>query len=206
MNDVSNSLRLLSGQYRRLISIPSGRYNKYMVDKRTLQTRENILRAASQVTLEDGVGRLTLESVAERAGISKGGLLYHFSTKEALVEGMIEHFLNRFDARLEEKLKQNSTWLEAYINTSLEGDDLEDQMSVSLLAAVVLNPHLLNPLRERYHQWQQKLYAHHQSIEIPLAIRLILDGLWISNLLNLAPPSREEVEQLRHHLLNLIGE
>ena len=36
-----------------------------------------------------GVAKLTLEAVAKEAGVSKGGLLYHFSNKEALIEGMI---------------------------------------------------------------------------------------------------------------------
>ncbi len=40
-----------------------------------------ILDAASRVVLDKGASALTLESVAEQAGISKGGLLYHFPTK-----------------------------------------------------------------------------------------------------------------------------
>jgi AcrR family transcriptional regulator len=177
-----------------------------MVDIRTLKTQEKILRAASQVTLDDGIGQLTLEAVASKAGISKGGLLYHFNTKEALIEGMIDYHLSRFETRLEEKLAQHHHWLKAYIEASLQGDPVEDQMSVSLLAAVVLNPELLNPLRERYQRWQEKFTAHSQGTIAPTAIRLILDGLWISNLLNLAPLSARQIEALHRYLLAMSGE
>ena len=51
-------------------------------------TRQKILAAASQIVQCKGVAKLTLEAVAKEAGVSKGGLLYHFSNK-ALIEGMI---------------------------------------------------------------------------------------------------------------------
>ena len=35
---------------------------------------------------EEGVVKLTLEAVAQRAGVSKGGLLYHYPSKEALIK------------------------------------------------------------------------------------------------------------------------
>jgi AcrR family transcriptional regulator len=60
--------------------------------------RERILEAAERVVGDVGAARMTLEGVAQAAGVSKGGLLYHFPTKEALlgalakryVEGMVD--------------------------------------------------------------------------------------------------------------------
>src|SRR3989337_1315491 len=49
-------------------------------------SREKILDAAAELVAEIGAGRLTLEAVAERAGLSKGGLLYNFPTKAALLK------------------------------------------------------------------------------------------------------------------------
>ena len=59
-------------------------------------THKAILDAANRIVIEQGVERLTLEQVAAEAGISKGGLLYHFPTKEALIKSMISHYLERF--------------------------------------------------------------------------------------------------------------
>ena len=45
--------------------------------------RSQILDAAEAVVMRDGVRNLTLDAVAQQSSISKGGLLYHFPTKEA---------------------------------------------------------------------------------------------------------------------------
>src|SRR3954454_9447968 len=56
-------------------------------------TRERILDSASELVREVGSGRLTLDAVAERAGLSKGGLLYNFPSKDALLQGMLERLI-----------------------------------------------------------------------------------------------------------------
>ncbi len=69
-----------------------------MSDTKASRTRETLIQAANQVLVRDGINHLTLEAVAQVAGVSKGGLLYHFPNKEALVEGMIDHYLSQFEA------------------------------------------------------------------------------------------------------------
>ena len=62
-------------------------------------SREKILDAAAELVSEIGSGRLTLDAVAERAGLSKGGLLYNFPTKEALLQGMIQRLIDEVTIR-----------------------------------------------------------------------------------------------------------
>jgi AcrR family transcriptional regulator len=64
-------------------------------------TRERLLEAAEWLTLRDGVAKMTLDAVSREAGVSKGGLLYHFPTKIALIGGMIERFIERFEGDIE---------------------------------------------------------------------------------------------------------
>lgn len=61
---------------------------------------ERILDAAEAVTVEDGAARLTLDAVAKRAGISKGGLIHWFPSKEALIEAMLQREMKRFEGEL----------------------------------------------------------------------------------------------------------
>ncbi|MBN0041292.1 helix-turn-helix transcriptional regulator [Cellulosimicrobium cellulans] len=49
------------------------------------------MRAFASLLVEQGERAATLEAVAERAGVSKGGLLYHFGSKDALADGLTEH-------------------------------------------------------------------------------------------------------------------
>lgn len=55
--------------------------------------RVALLEATVGVALEKGFGNVTIEAVAERAGISKGGLLYHFPTKRKLIEELLRAFV-----------------------------------------------------------------------------------------------------------------
>jgi AcrR family transcriptional regulator len=48
-----------------------------------------ILDASETLIIARGVGGLTLEAAAREAGVSKGGLLYHFASKEALIEALL---------------------------------------------------------------------------------------------------------------------
>ncbi|GED11834.1 MAG: TetR family transcriptional regulator [Cellulosimicrobium sp.] len=53
--------------------------------------RAKVLRAFASLLVEQGERAATLEAVADRAGVSKGGLLYHFGSKAALADGLTEH-------------------------------------------------------------------------------------------------------------------
>jgi AcrR family transcriptional regulator len=56
--------------------------------------RATALAAADALLSEEGIAAFTLEAVAARAGISKGGLLYHFPTKEALLAALMRRCLD----------------------------------------------------------------------------------------------------------------
>jgi tetracycline repressor-like protein len=58
--------------------------------------RDRILEAGYAVAGQSGVAAVTLDAVANRAGVSKGGLLYHFPSKEALVSGMVDGLCRAF--------------------------------------------------------------------------------------------------------------
>ena len=49
---------------------------------RKTDCRQAILEAAERVVTEAGAAHLTLDAVAGKAGVSKGGLLYHFPSKK----------------------------------------------------------------------------------------------------------------------------
>ncbi|NMO92618.1 TetR/AcrR family transcriptional regulator [Actinomycetospora sp. TBRC 11914] len=52
--------------------------------------RDAIVRAYVDHVVAHGPDAVTLEGVATRAGVSKGGLLYHFGSKEALLTGFLD--------------------------------------------------------------------------------------------------------------------
>src|SRR5215469_14026355 len=70
--------------------------------------RDRLLDAAERVVAESGATHLTLDAVAKSAGVSKGGLLYHFPSKEALLEGMLSRHFQDVDAEVSRRLALRS--------------------------------------------------------------------------------------------------
>ncbi len=173
------------------------------------ETRMLLLNAAAQIVRRAGSLNLTLDAVAREAGVSKGGLLYHFPNKEALVAGLIGHELDGGDRLLGELYGRDTVtpgrWARAYSALTLNGDPSQDDstsgVGAGLFAAVALNPELLEPVRERYAQWQAAAEADGLEPGLGTLLRLAMDGLWLADLLNLAPPDA----QRRQTLAALVG-
>ncbi len=65
-------------------------------------SRERILEAAADLFQEAGFAHVSLEAVAERAGVSKGGLLYNFPSKLLLIKALVANHLVNLDIRRRE--------------------------------------------------------------------------------------------------------
>lgn len=115
-------------------------------------SRERILRAAAEVAKEAGAARMSLDAVAARAGLSKGGLLYNFPTKTALLKGLVEHHLSRFTAELAEVEaampdRPNRTAL-AYVEAYRRDAARKEKAPGGMLAVIADDLSLLEPVRD----------------------------------------------------------
>jgi AcrR family transcriptional regulator len=156
-------------------------------------TRAAILDAAQKRLLEQGPTGLVLDAVAADAGVSKGGLLYHFPSKEALVEGLTARMLAAFDetqAALQERDRSaTGAWTRAYLRSTVTetGDPADDsaRLLAGLLAAQGGDPARLEAIRERFAAWQERLEDDGIDPVAATIVRLASDGLWLSALLGL---------------------
>lgn len=60
--------------------------------------RTQILEAAARVVEREGVKSVTFDSVAAEAGLTKGGLLYHFASRDDLVQAIHRHLADQWEA------------------------------------------------------------------------------------------------------------
>ena len=74
---------------------------------RSNNKRNKILEAAFTVVAEQGAIRLTIDAVAAESGFSKGGVLYHFRSKNALLTGMLAHLVDAILNRIEDQKLTN---------------------------------------------------------------------------------------------------
>jgi len=161
---------------------------------RAEETREKILHGAEEVVLRDGVAHLTLEAAASEAGISKGGVLYHFPTRAALVAAMVQRLSSSFEADLEREGSASGrpgaftrAYVEATFGPPAEVASRDRRLGAAVIAGVAADTELLEPLRERFAVWQQALVTDGLSPASASLVRLASDGLWFTELLGLAP-------------------
>ena len=62
--------------------------------ERRRRTREALLEAAALEFETQGYAKTTLQGVADRLGLTRGTVLFHFHTKEALRDTLIQQFLS----------------------------------------------------------------------------------------------------------------
>ena len=168
--------------------------------------RPQIVSAAEDVVLEIGAGRLTLDAVAERAGISKGGLLYHFPTKESLLSAMLvgnlEVYRTRLLAALEELPPGNGKLLRAHLMALLTKDERSRQVAAALLAAVASDPKLMVPVLARNQEIFQELACGTCTFKAETAILcLAADGIIFQELLGISPLTPEQRQEVFSELL-----
>ncbi len=157
-------------------------------------TRTSLLEAATRIVRQDGAAQLTLERVAKEAGVSKGGLLYHFATKDALVAALLESYLDDTDSQLRASRETDTApgaWARA--NLKVAADDTGAvEGGTALLAAALTNPQLLEGAREAFGRWQREAEADDLDPGVGTLLRLALDGWYFACLLDLAPPQGDE--------------
>lgn len=167
-------------------------------------TKRKILQAAALVVKEKGASQLTLEAVAKQAGVSKGGLLYHYPSKSALLSAMVTYLNENFERAIEKRMKEGVSWLEAYVILSFDPQHSQIEESAGMLAAIANDMNLLEPLAERYKMLHEQLEANVSDPDLATIVRLAADGLWFTELFKVSPLSDERRSQILTAILNLI--
>jgi AcrR family transcriptional regulator len=167
-------------------------------------TRKRLLDAAAVVVRREGAGALTLDAVAAEAGVSKGGLLYHFKTKRDLLDAMLEGWVEEFAAEIA-AADEGKGFAHGYVKASdmSAWATAERATEFGLLAAMVDEPAMLEGVRARYAGWQEQLAAQAADPVDATVARLAADGLWLNDLLGLAPPAGELRERVMARMLEL---
>lgn len=155
--------------------------------------REQICESALRIASRDGLLSMTLDNVAKEAGISKGGVMYHFPTKDELVRGMLEYFGSRAEQLLMRRMADDPQpqlrWARAMITSlfPLEGEPVDssipftpeaiEKMMLTTIAAAVNAPHVLDPIRDLGKRLRERLQSDPDGGLEQLLMWLAVDGL-----------------------------
>lgn len=170
-------------------------------------TREALLRAASQVVLDKGVESLTLDAVAQQAGVSKGGLLYHFPNKDALIKGMVEQLIQDFEAVLKTEFDQDDApgtpgqWVRAYIRATLRFSKQSLALIARLSSIATDSPNLFEAAKVYEQQSRQRIENSGLDPVKATIILLASDGLWLSEVFQIGILEEPRLTQVVETLL-----
>jgi AcrR family transcriptional regulator len=164
--------------------------------------REELLDAAENLLADQGSSALTLAAVAERAGCSKGGLLYHFSTKEALIKGMVERLIEDFDELV--ATQGHDTYTKNYLAATFAAVQSGRLRRWAVVTGASGNLYLLAPLREAMARWHREgLKAEPDPVAAQI-VRLACEGLWDVASHDPGLYLDEHYAQLKQRLLSLL--
>ncbi|OXJ08700.1 TetR/AcrR family transcriptional regulator [Burkholderia sp. AU6039] len=154
------------------------------------QVRAQLLAAASEIATHHGVAALTLDAVAERAGVTKGALQYHFANKQGLLDALFGQATERFAAQMAARVAADAEGAgavaRAYMHAVL--DESHSVASTDVLRVLVASMITDQDTRARWsvpmREWTRPDPVPLEQAATLMICRLAADGLWISKLLD----------------------
>jgi AcrR family transcriptional regulator len=175
-------------------------------------TKTRILSAARKIVEDDGAGALTFDELTKVSGITRGGITYHFPTKEDLLRGLLEADFRQWDeseaALTPCDCDPETARLLGFIRTLTATDESQRRFLCGMLSAATLDPSLMDPcrqeLRERLgrKQWTERDLRQH-------LVHLAAEGLmWqeLFQMYSMPAPARARLVALMEQLARQWGE
>lgn len=173
-----------------------------------MSTKKRLLEAASKIIITQGSGALTLEAVASEAGVSKGGLLYHFPNKEELINGLNLYTLERFRDRIREEVNLGKSYIEAYAEATMNDLFQSEFLGIdaSVLAASANHRSVLKKWNEECLRFKEEVEKQGVPFELGMSLRLACDGLWYSKMFGIGTLKEDEQKRIIEYILRQIKE
>lgn len=141
--------------------------------------REGLLDAFEGMLIDEGERSTTLDAVAARAQVSKGGLLYHFASKSALVDGLLERLHERADLDVAEMEAAPEGAAAHYVTTSAEvGTPFDRTFLAVFRLSLSADPRATESIQRIRTRWLELIEDEVGDKDVSLAVLLMGDGLY----------------------------
>ena len=158
-----------------------------------------VLETAQKLVAEQGTGALTFESLSKASGITRGGITYHFPTKDALLKALIAHDMQQW-MEAEQAFAPNgvcdqTSALIADIRSYTTSTPEYRRFVSGMVGAAMLDPDLLDPVRKFHCERFDQLDWDEADIRCML-LRLAAQGLFWMETFNCYDMPAEARERL----------
>lgn len=175
--------------------------------------QDTLLDAAVTVVMRQGIANLTLDAVAAEAGMSKGGLLHHFPSKDRLVEALVTRSAESWRACYTEAYERTPegpgrmarALLDHCLSNAEDWTSELQRSSSACFAALAQNPSLIAPMRAVYADLRRRIAADGLPPGVGETVAAALDGLWLYWVLGLADVNQDFVAKVRVALEDMVA-
>lgn len=146
--------------------------------------REKVLDAYESILIADGERAATMDAIAREAGVSKGGLLYHFESKEALETALVDRMTALALIDIAELAAAPDGPVAAFVRTSvMTGHPLDRAITATSKLAQTGNVAASDALRSIRDRWADMVRPHVRDDAAVQLVLLVSDGLYFNNAL-----------------------
>ncbi|WP_051791511.1 TetR/AcrR family transcriptional regulator [Amycolatopsis jejuensis] len=144
--------------------------------------RERILGSYEVILADHGPVEITLDAVAAHAGVSKGGLLYHFGSKDALRDGLLERLERLTDEDLDRARAAPEGVVRYYLRSAITDvtSDLALHRTTMATIRLVLNDPIVAEVSQRCLVRTRAMLMEH--LDDPLTAEMVIlvgEGLYM---------------------------
>jgi AcrR family transcriptional regulator len=172
------------------------------------QTNEAILQAAHALVREIGVRAFSLDKVAKSAGVSKGGLIHHFPTREALLMAIQRQVFAMCDQELKRHLAlepdtgQKGRYLRAFLRCNLEliRQGIPNQFA-SMAELAIADPDVFAHEKEFFLDAQRQVENDGLDPVQAMIIANASDNLWMQVMFGVLSPDDPKIIAIHDRLL-----
>ncbi len=151
--------------------------------------RERVLDAFEQLLIDEGERAATMDAIARAAGVSKGGLLYHFASKEALEAGLLKRLRVLVEEDVERMRSAPEGAVAYMLRTSvMHGDPLDRAIIAASRMAQGGSAPAGAALRRTRELWEEAIRPHVRDRAALDLVLLVSDGLYFNNALEAGVP------------------
>ena len=163
--------------------------------------RDRVLAAYADLLISDGPRAATLDAVAASAGVSKGGLLYHFKSKETLTEGLLSKLREYAEQDCAAMAQDPEGCASYYIRTSVFGGTPFDRAIVAASRLIQSDDGAVrNTLSELHARWLELILSDVGDPTVARAVMLLGDGMYYNAALFGFPTGAEQQQDPQENM------
>lgn len=176
--------------------------NAYQRKKDPEGVKKLILANTMSLVAEHGVNGVSIQSIATRSGVTKGGVFHHFANKQVLIEAMLEELIQQLDQQVSLAIEKDPVtygcFTRAYIDVTLSSSFGVNTVWSALSMTLMTD----KSYSEKWDQWLTRRLSQHAETDDSATLKILryaADGAWFVE--SLSPKMQDDYEEIKQELL-----